>query len=43
MEIENSPRIVIFALKDISKGAELMFDYGDRSKASILVHPWLAV
>jgi histone-lysine N-methyltransferase SETD8 len=42
-EIDNSPRIVIFALKDISKGAELMFDYGDRSKASILVHPWLAV
>jgi [histone H4]-lysine20 N-methyltransferase SETD8 len=43
IEIENSPRIVLFALKDISKGAELLFDYGDRRKASILAHPWLAL
>jgi SET domain-containing protein len=43
IEIENSPRIVLFALKDISNGAKLLFDYGDRRKASILAHPWLAL
>jgi histone-lysine N-methyltransferase SETD8 len=43
IEVENSPRIILFALKDISKGSELLFDYGDRRKASILAHPWLAL
>jgi histone-lysine N-methyltransferase SETD8 len=43
IEVENSPRIVLFALKDICKGSELLFDYGDRRKASILAHPWLAL
>ncbi len=42
IEIENSPRIIIFVLKDISKDVELLFDYGDKQKASILANPWLA-
>ncbi len=41
VKLENSPCIIFLAFKNISKYVELLFDYGDRSKASILAHPCL--
>lgn len=35
------PRLCFFAKEDIPKGAELTFDYGDRSKQSIADFSWL--
>ncbi|CAG5114225.1 Oidioi.mRNA.OKI2018_I69.chr2.g8289.t1.cds [Oikopleura dioica] len=34
-------RLIIFAKEDIPAGTELLYDYGDRSKKSLEVHPWL--
>jgi histone-lysine N-methyltransferase SETD8 len=43
VKLENYPCIIILAFKDISKYVELLFDYGNRSKASIWAHPWLDI
>ena len=32
VEVENVPRLVLVATKDISAGSELAYDYGDRRK-----------
>jgi histone-lysine N-methyltransferase SETD8 len=40
--VDGDPRIVLLACRDIGKNTECVFDYGDRSKASLLAHPWLA-
>lgn len=40
--LDKSPRLVLIAKSDIEAGTELLYDYGDRSKASLLAHPWLA-
>jgi hypothetical protein len=37
------PRIVFVAIRKIDIGEELLFDYGDRSKAAVLANPWLLV
>lgn len=42
VEILGLPRIVLIAKSDIKKGEELTYDYGDRSKKSLIYHPWLA-
>ncbi|XP_028829163.1 N-lysine methyltransferase KMT5A-A isoform X2 [Denticeps clupeoides] len=39
--INGTPHLILVASKDINKGEELLYDYGDRSKASIAAHPWL--
>ncbi|XP_050547996.1 N-lysine methyltransferase KMT5A isoform X2 [Daktulosphaira vitifoliae] len=36
------PKIILVAKNDIKQGEELTYDYGDRSKESLLNHPWLA-
>lgn len=36
------PRLVLVAKEHITPGDELTYDYGDRSKESLLYHPWLA-
>ncbi|XP_035691565.1 N-lysine methyltransferase KMT5A-like [Branchiostoma floridae] len=36
------PRLILVAARDIQPGEELQYDYGDRSKASLESHPWLA-
>ncbi|CAH1231381.1 N-lysine methyltransferase KMT5A-B-like [Branchiostoma lanceolatum] len=36
------PRLILLAARDIQVGEELQYDYGDRSKASLESHPWLA-
>jgi histone-lysine N-methyltransferase SETD8 len=37
-----SPHLILVAKHDIEPGTELLYDYGDRSKESLAVHPWLA-
>uniref|UniRef100_A0A3B4GAK2 [histone H4]-lysine(20) N-methyltransferase n=1 Tax=Pundamilia nyererei TaxID=303518 RepID=A0A3B4GAK2_9CICH len=39
--IDGTPHLILVASRDINAGEELLYDYGDRSKASILAHPWL--
>lgn len=40
--IKQRPHLVLLAKDDIESGEELTYDYGDRSKESLLHHPWLA-
>ncbi|XP_017873716.1 PREDICTED: histone-lysine N-methyltransferase pr-set7 [Drosophila arizonae] len=40
--IKQRPHLVLLAKDDIEIGEELTYDYGDRSKESLLHHPWLA-
>lgn len=39
--IDGTPHLILVASKDIAADEELLYDYGDRSKDSILAHPWL--
>ncbi|XP_068616903.1 N-lysine methyltransferase KMT5A-A-like [Brachionichthys hirsutus] len=39
--IDGTPRLILVASRDIKRGEELSYDYGDRSKASVMAHPWL--
>ena len=36
------PCLILVAKHDIEPGTELLYDYGDRSKESLELHPWLA-
>ncbi|TRY93997.1 hypothetical protein DNTS_032818 [Danionella cerebrum] len=40
-EISGLPHLILTASRDIQEGEELLYDYGDRSRASIQAHPWL--
>ena len=40
--VDDRPYLVFFANKDISENTELAWDYGDRSKQSVMENPWLA-
>ncbi|XP_022178814.1 N-lysine methyltransferase KMT5A-A [Myzus persicae] len=42
VEVAGRPRIVLIAKSDIKRDEELTYDYGDRSKESLINHPWLA-
>ena len=39
--VDNTPRLVLFAMRHIDIGEELLYDYGDRSKETIEALPWL--
>ncbi|KAK2837227.1 hypothetical protein Q5P01_014439 [Channa striata] len=39
--IDGTPHLILVASRDIEAEEELLYDYGDRSKTSILAHPWL--
>ncbi|XP_068560060.1 lysine methyltransferase 5Ab [Cebidichthys violaceus] len=39
--IDGTPHLILVASRDIDAEEELLYDYGDRSKASVLAHPWL--
>ncbi|GAA6224693.1 N-lysine methyltransferase KMT5A-like [Lates japonicus] len=39
--IDGTPHLILVASRDIEAEEELLYDYGDRSKASISAHPWL--
>lgn len=41
-EISGLPKIILISKVNIKKGEELTYDYGDRSKESLINHPWLA-
>lgn len=40
-DINGVPHLILTASRNIDEGEELLYDYGDRSKASIAAHPWL--
>jgi len=40
---QNRPRLILLAKCLIKAGDELLYDYGDRSKQSLVAHPWLAL
>lgn len=40
--IGKHPHLVLIAKDDLPSGVELTYDYGDRSKESLIHHPWLA-
>lgn len=40
-DIDEIPHLILVASRDIEEGEELLYDYGDRSRASIAAHPWL--
>ena len=40
-KIDEEPRILLVALKEIKPGEELLWDYGDRSQKSLKENPWL--
>uniref|UniRef100_A0A2I2YI91 N-lysine methyltransferase KMT5A n=1 Tax=Gorilla gorilla gorilla TaxID=9595 RepID=A0A2I2YI91_GORGO len=40
-DIDGVPHLTLIASRDMAAGEELLYDYGDRSKASIEAHPWL--
>ncbi|XP_037338345.2 lysine methyltransferase 5Ab isoform X1 [Pungitius pungitius] len=39
--IDGSPHLILVASRDIDAEEELLYDYGDRSRASVQAHPWL--
>ena len=39
--MDSKPKIVFFALTNVRKGEELLYDYKDHSKRAISAHPWL--
>ncbi|XP_069789612.1 N-lysine methyltransferase KMT5A-A isoform X2 [Narcine bancroftii] len=40
-DVDGKPHLILVASRNIENGEELLYDYGDRSKASIAAHPWL--
>lgn len=43
VSLDGRPRLILLAKQDIAEGTELIYDYGDRDKATIKAHPWLAL
>ena len=39
MVVDDEPRILFFATRDIDEGEELLYDYNDRSKEAVLAAP----
>ena len=42
IEVKDQPYLCLMAARDIRPGEELQYDYGERSRAAIESHPWLA-
>lgn len=40
--INGLPRLILIASRNIAIGEEILYDYGDRSKASLEAYPWLS-
>jgi SET domain-containing protein len=38
---EGRPRVVLVATRDISRGEEMFYDYGERRRTVIQSFPWL--
>ena len=41
VELSDQPHLVLIASRDINKGEELLYDYGDQRSHVIMHHPWL--
>nr|ALJ75659.1 SETD8 [Schmidtea mediterranea] len=41
ISINDSPRLAIFAKREIEIGEELLYDYGDRDRETLEANPWL--
>jgi SET domain-containing protein len=39
--VDGGPRLALISKRDITKGEELFFDYGDRSENALQNFPWL--
>ncbi|KAF8561732.1 hypothetical protein P879_09003 [Paragonimus westermani] len=39
--LDGTPKLVLFAKQTIHPGEELLYDYGDRDKETMELHPWL--
>lgn len=37
----DTPKLYFVTKEDVKAGEELLYDYGDKDKATILAHPWL--
>lgn len=42
LTIKNEIRLFFFAKRDIQKGEEMLYDYGDKNRTNIENNPWLA-
>jgi len=42
VEVDDMPRLILVAARDVKIDEELLYDYGDRSKESLEAYPWLA-
>lgn len=42
IEVDSYPYLCLIAARDIPKGEELLYDYGDRRDDVIKAMPWLA-
>ena len=41
VDVRGVPHLVLFSIRDIEIGEEILYDYGDRNKDSIKAHPFL--
>ena len=41
-EVDGQPYLCLVAARDISVGEQLEYDYGERDRATMDSHPWLA-
>ena len=42
IEVDDQPYLCLISARDIREGEELQYDYGERSKKVVKMHPWLA-
>ena len=42
VEVDEHPYLCLVAARDISVGEQLEYDYGERDRAAMDSHPWLA-
>ena len=41
IEVDGVPTLYLFANQNIPKGAEILYDYGERRKTQLQEYPWL--
>lgn len=41
MVVSGTPKLLLFAEKDIQAGEEILYDYGDRRPSALIDNPWL--
>ena len=41
MLVQGTPNLYFEAIRDISNGEEILYDYNDNRKSSTKEHPWL--